>query len=274
MVQSLQSWPALLAVVLALFSPGVAQQGPAGVVRVAAASDLRFALEDLATMFRSRHPATRLELSFGSSGAFHTQILQGAPFDVFLSADLAYTRDIVAKGRADTRSTFVYAIGHLVLWTPSASRLDLARGMHVLTDPRVRHISIANPRHAPYGRAAQAAMKAAGVWQAAQPKLVLGESVTQAAQFVESGAAEIGVIARSLALAPQMRAKGKYWDVPPATYAVMEQGGVVLSSAADPAAAMQFRDFLLSVEAAAVLTRYGFGRPDAAKSHGTAAPGR
>ena len=230
-------------------------------IRIAAASDLRFALDDVAAAFRLRSPVTRIDVTYGSSGTFHAQIVHGAPYDVFLSADLSYPRDLVARGRGDAAGSFVYAIGRLVLWVPSSSPLDVARGMDVMRDPRIRHVAIANPAHAPYGRGAEAAMRSAGVWDTVSRKLVLGENVAQAAQFVESGAAEIGVIAHSLALAPAMRGKGRYWDVPPGMYPVMEQGGLVLSSAVDPAAAVRFRAFMQSADARAILARSGFTLP-------------
>ena len=254
----------LALVVLAAAAPAGAQQQSA-VVRVAAASDLRFALDEIATAYRRAHPDTRLELSYGSSGTFHAQILQGAPYDLFLSADVRYPNDLAARGQADASTLFTYAIGRIVLWVPAASSLDVNRGLDVLKDPHVRHIAIANPEHAPYGKAAEDAMRAARVLDAVRGKLVRGENITQTAQFVESGAADIGIIARSLALAPSMRTKGRYWEVPPAMYPVMEQGGVVLARAGDRAAAMAFRAFLLAPQAQKVLATFGFVVPGAAK---------
>lgn len=230
-------------------------------VRVAAASDLRFALDELTAAFRRSRPDVTVDVTYGASGTFHAQIVQGAPFDLFLSADVDYPRDLVAKGRAEGSTLFTYAIGRIVLWTRAGSALDLNRGLDVLRDPRVRRIAIANPLHAPYGRAAEAAMRSARVWDEVQPKLVLGENMTQAAQFVDSGAAEIGIVAHSLAVAPQMRTRGKHSEVPQALYPVMEQAGVVIAGTANRLAADAFRTFVMGAEAQAVLTRFGFVRP-------------
>ncbi len=233
----------------------------ASTVRIAAAADLRFALAQIAQAFRVRSPGVRVDVTYGSSGTFHAQIVNGAPYDLFLSADLSYPRDLVARGRGEVAGSFVYALGRIVLWVPSTSPLDVAQGMDVMKDSRIRHVAIANPLHAPYGKAAEAAMRKAGVWDTVSPKLVLGENISQAAQFVQAGAADIGVIARSLALAAPMRAAGRYWDIPPGMYPPMEQAGLVLSSASNPDAARRFRDFMLGDEARAILTESGFVLP-------------
>jgi molybdate transport system substrate-binding protein len=256
--------PIVIAAVLTVSAAvgALAAQAPARPLRVAAASDLRFALDELVTSYNATRGAQRVVVTYGSSGTFYAQMRQGAPFDMFLSADVSYPRELAANGHADGASLFVYAIGRIGLWVPSASPLDIGRGMEVLRDPRIRHVSIANPLHAPYGRAAEAAMQAAGVRDVVKDKLVLGENITQATQFVESGAADIGIIARSLAFAPQMRMRGRYWDIPAATYPLMEQGGVVLTNATERMAAIAFRAFLLSPTARAVLERHGFVLPE------------
>jgi molybdate transport system substrate-binding protein len=252
-----------LLIVLAAFSvsPAAAAQAPPALVRVAAASDLRFALDEIVAEYRKQQPSARVEVTYGSSGTFHAQVLQGAPFDLFLSADVTYPNDLVTKGKADAASLFTYAIGRVVLWTPASSPLDVRQGMRVLLDSRIRHVAIANPLHAPYGKAAESAMKAANVWDAVGSKLVLGENISQAAQFVETGAADIGIIARSIALAPAMRAKGRYWEIPSTLHPRMEQAGVILSGAANRQAALAFTTFLRSSDARAVMTRYGFELP-------------
>lgn len=228
-------------------------------VRVAAASDLQFALGEIVTAFEGQHRGIHVDVAYGSSGTYHAQILQRAPFDVFLSADMAYPRDLIAKGLASQQDAFLYAVGQIVLWVPQRSPLEIERlGMAALKDRRIHHVAIANPAHAPYGRAAEAALTSAGLLDAIRPKLVLGENVAQAAQFVDSGAAEIGIVARSLALAPPMRARGRYWEIPRSAHPVMEQGGVVLTAARDPEAANLLRRFIGSAEAKAILARFGF----------------
>ncbi|MFY9726968.1 MAG: molybdate ABC transporter substrate-binding protein [Bryobacteraceae bacterium] len=228
---------------------------------VAAAADLRFALDELAPQFRAAHRGVDLAITYGSSGNFFAQIQNGAPFDVFLSADVDYPRLLVAAGLASKDSLFVYGVGRIVVWVPAASPLDpAALGIRVLEAASVRHIAIANPRHAPYGRAAEAALRSLGVYDRLSPKLVLGENVAQAFEFAESGAAEVGIVALSLALAPAARGHGRYWEVPQEAYPKIEQGGVILARApAGPAA--QFRAFLLSAEARRILKQYGFSVP-------------
>lgn len=243
-------------------SPG-ASSNVRGHVLVAAAADLRFALDELVATWRSAHPKIEVEPVYGSSGNLLAQVRQGAPFDVFLSADADYPRELERAGLAEAGATRLYAIGRLVVWVPATSTLDVERrGLEVLTDPSVERVAIANPEHAPYGRAAVAAMESAGVYAAVEPKLVLGENVSQAAQFVESGNADAGVIALSLALAPTLRERGRYALVPLDAYPRVEQGVVVLDAAADPVAARAFVDFVLGPDGRMVLDRFGFLLPE------------
>jgi molybdate transport system substrate-binding protein len=237
--------------------------GPAAAdeLTVAAAADLSFALRDLARAFEEK-TGHSLRLSFGSSGNFYAQIRNGAPFDVFFSADIEYPRLLASQGRAEAGSLQRYAVGRLVLWAPRSAPFDVRRlGMDSLRDPRVRKLAIANPRHAPYGRAAEAALRHFGLYEAVSPRLVLGENVTQAAQFVESGAADLGLIALSLALSPTMKNAGSWWRVPAEAHPPLEQAAVVISSSRARAAARAFLDHLRTEEAVAVLRAYGFTRP-------------
>jgi molybdate transport system substrate-binding protein len=231
-------------------------------VRVAAAADLNAALSDLIARFGAAHDVD-VSVSYGSSGNFYAQLLNQAPFDLFLSADVTYPNQLAARNLTLPQSEFTYAIGRLALWAPMSSPLDVVRdGMQALTQPSVAHIAIANPEHAPYGRAAVAAMQAAGVYDRVRPKLVLGENVAQALQFVQSGAADAGLVAMSLALAPNVRGKGRLFAVPTASYPRLEQGGTILKWAADVDAARALRGFLLSADGRAILERYGFSLPD------------
>ncbi|MGA2275150.1 MAG: molybdate ABC transporter substrate-binding protein [Bryobacteraceae bacterium] len=225
---------------------------------IAAAADLRFALDELILQFRAAHPTVDLAVTYGSSGNFFAQIQNGAPFDVFLSADVDYPRRLIAAGLARKDSLFLYGVGRIVVWVPAGSAVDpAALGIHALEAAPVRHIAIANPQHAPYGRAAEAALRSLGVYDRLAPKLVLGENIAQAFEFVQSGAAEVGIVALSLVLAPAARGHGRYWEVPREAYPKIEQGGVILSRApAGPAA--QFRAFLLSADARRILQQYGF----------------
>jgi molybdate transport system substrate-binding protein len=234
---------ALLFAILLTGCGGARRQAP---ISIAAASDLNFALDEIAA-----HYPGQLRISYGSSGNFFTAISNGAPFDVFLSADVDYARRL-ARRPADV---FEYAAGRLVVWVPAASALDPATAP---ASPAVRHLAIANPLHAPYGRAAEAALRHMGLWDAIQPKLVLGENIVQAFQFAESGAADAGMVALSLAMAPAARGKGRYWEVPPDAYPPIEQGGIILR---DSPAARAFRDYLLSAPGRRILKQYGFALP-------------
>jgi len=257
----------LLALTLSLLGGWLPQrpalaEAPRRTLTVAAAADLKFALDELVAAHRARAPAVEVRVTYGSSGSFYAQLSNGAPFDLFLSADVGYPRRLVEAGLAAPGSLFRYATGRLVVWVPGRSRLDLERlGMRSLLDPSVRRIAIANPAHAPYGRAAEAAMRSLGVLDGVRGRLVLGESVSQAAQFVQSGNADAGLLALSLALAPELRREGRFWEVPESAYPRLDQGGVVLASSRDPAAARAFVAHLTSPEGRAVLARFGFRLP-------------
>jgi molybdate transport system substrate-binding protein len=231
-------------------------------VRVAAAADLRFALNEVVRRFDAAHDVGVLA-SYGSSGTFLAQLLNQAPFDMFLSADVDYPRQLSARGLTLPDSEFTYGVGRLVVWVPASSGLDVAgRGLAALADPSVGHVAIANPEHAPYGRAAIAAMRNAGVYDAAKAKLVYGENVEQALQYAQSGAADAGIVALSLALAPPIRSRGRYVEVALGAYPRIVQGGVILRWAADVEAARALRSFLIGADGKAVLEQYGFFMPE------------
>lgn len=233
-------------------------------VRIAAAADLRFALDEIQAEFKKQYPYIDVKIVYGSSGNFFVQLQQQAPFDVYLSADLSYPRRLVEQGVALKETEFLYGVGRLVVWMPEGGiRLDVdALGLQALTDPAARKIAIANPQHAPYGRAAEAALRHYGVYEAVQDRLVFGESVAQTAHFIETGAADAGIIALALALSPEMRKRGRFWMIPLEAYPRIEQGGVILSWAQDLGAAKRFRDFMLGPAGRAILERYGFFLPE------------
>ena len=224
----------------------------ASTLTVAAAADLQFALNQIAEPFRASHPGVDLRIVSGSSGNFYNQIRNGAPFDVFLSADVNYPRRLATRPDA----VFTYAVGRIVLWVPPQSALDPA---NALRDPRLHHLAVANPEHAPYGRAAESALRALGLYDTLKPKLVLGENIAQTFQFVQARAADAGFVALSLALAPQVRGEGRYWEVPQSLYPPIEQGGILLH---DTPAARDFRDALLSDSGRRALTEFGFSVPE------------
>jgi len=221
-------------------------------IRVAAASDLKFALDEITTAFTNRHSEHTVKATYGASGNLFAQIENGAPFDVFLSADTNYPHRLIENGHAT--NFFLYAEGHLALWAPNSSKLDVEKlGLKALLDPSVRKIAIANPAHAPYGRAAVTALKEAGIYDRITNSLVLGENVAQTAQFVQSGGADAGILALSLVRSPPMRGKGRHFEIPSA----LQQGGVVMTRSKNAGAAETFRAFLAGPEVRATLARYG-----------------
>ena len=228
---------------------------------VAAAADLSAALKEIVENYEKK-TGVKVKLSFGASGSLTQQIQNGAPFDLFFSADMDYPHQLIAAGDADGTSLYQYAVGRLVLWVPADSSLDLQRlGMNALLDPSVKKIAVANPLPAPYGRAAVAAPKHAGVYDRVADRLVLGENVAQAAQFVESGNVQAGFVALAHALAPGMSGKGKYWEVPAEFYPPLAQGVVVLSHPQHTKEAAQFLEYVKTKEAAQLLRKYGFTLP-------------
>lgn len=239
--------------------PGAARAQPPPAV--AAAADLKFALEDIAQKFKA-DTGREVRLVFGSSGNFTTQLLQGAPFEMFLSADEGFVFQLADAGKTLDRGT-LYAEGRIVLFAPNGSPLRPDAGFDdlraALKDGRIQRFAIANPDHAPYGRAAEQALKGQGLWEAIRPKLVLGENVSQAAQFAASGSAQGGIFAYSLALAPTFSGRGRFALIPPDWYAPLRQRMVLMKSAGDTARA--FYRYVQSPDARAVLRKYGFLLP-------------
>jgi len=247
----------LLALLLLLTGTFAAAQE----ITVAAAADMSAALPQIVEAY-TKKTGQPVKLSFGSSGNLTNQIRNGAPFDIFFSADEAYPQQLIAEGLASKDTLYRYAVGRLVLWVPADSPLDLPKvGIQALLDPSVKKISIANPATAPYGRAAEAALRHFAIYDQVSARLVVGENVSQAAQFVESGNAQAGLIALSHALAPAMKDKGRYWTVPLDAYPTLNQAAVVISKSKQPDAARKFLEFLRSPEAGSLLNTYGFSLP-------------
>jgi molybdate transport system substrate-binding protein len=228
---------------------------------LAAASDLKFALEEAAALFE-RDTGQRLRLVFGSSGNFYSQILQGAPFGMFMSADEDFVFRLADAGRTLDRGR-LYALGRIGILVPHGSPLqpdgqlrDLAAA---LRDGRLRKFAIANPEHAPYGARAQEALQHAGLWEAIAPKLVLGENISQAAQFATSGSAQGGIVAQSLALAPPVARLGRFDLIPAAWHRPLRQRMALLKGA--PPVLQAFHDFLSTPPVQAIMVRYGFETP-------------
>ena len=245
----------LLSAMLVFRPAGAAQE-----IRVAAAADLQFTLDELGTQYE-KQTTRKMNVSYGSSGNFFAQIQNGAPFDVFLSADIEYQRKLEAAGLAEAGTLYEYALGRIVIWMPANTRVDLAKlGWKALLDPSIQKIAIGNPEHAPYGRAAVAALRSAGIYEQVRAKLVYGENIAQAAQFVASGNAQAGILALSLAISPPMR-EGKRWEIAPNMHPPIEQAAVILKSAKDKDGARAFLTFLKSAEARKIFESHGFSVP-------------
>lgn len=229
-------------------------------ITIAAASDLKFALDDVVTAYQQDHRGDEIEVIYGSSGKFHTQVQQGAPYDLYFSADIAFPRQLAEAGFAAS-PVVPYAFGRIVLWSASLDASTL-RLENLAQDQRIRRIAIANPKHAPYGMRAVEALQATGQYQAVEPKLVYGENIAHTAQFVDSGNAQVGIIALALALNPELSAKGGYWLIPEELHEPLEQGFIVTKRAENNPLAHGFAAYMSSPAARAVMTRYGFVLPE------------
>jgi molybdate transport system substrate-binding protein len=226
-------------------------------IHVAAASDLTAALPAITQQFEREAHCT-VVVSFGSSGNFYQQLQNGAPFDVFLSADLQYPQKLQDARLTVPGAFSQYAAGKLVLWASNNSKVDLSKGLKGLRDPSVEKVAMANPQHAPYGKAALAALKTEGIFGELSSKIVMGENVAQTALFAQSGNADAGLIPLSLALNPTMKNAGRYVEVPANEYPPILQAAVVIKSSKNVDLATHFVQFLSSPSAQQVLKQFGF----------------
>ena len=233
----------------------------AGQVSITAASDLQYAMSDIITAFEARNPGDKISAVFGSSGKAFTQIESGAPYDMFFSADISYPEKLKKSGAAISEPK-PYAIGRITIWVTKKSGLDVSKGISVLQDQKVKKIAIANPEHAPYGRIAKEVMENNKVYDGLKSKLVLGENIQQTAQFVELGAADAGLIAYSLALAPTLSKEGNFFLVPATMHQPIVQGYVLLKQATGNVTASKFEKFIGSAEARTIFKKYGFSLPN------------
>ncbi|MGL4608590.1 MAG: molybdate ABC transporter substrate-binding protein [Trueperaceae bacterium] len=230
-------------------------------IRVAAASDLQFALPEIIASFNDDYPNYTVSVSFGSSGNFYSQIQQGAPFDLYLSANADYTEKLETAGFTDADSRVLYAIGRIVLWVDDRLNVDVTtQQQNVLRNDAVQYIAIANPAHAPYGQAAVDFLKNVGLYEEIKDKFVYGENISQAAQLALDSAG-VGIIALSLALNPTLEAAGSYWLIPLEDHLRLEQEMVILKGQAR-LEVKAFHAYMRSPNAHAVLERYGFILPD------------
>ncbi len=262
MIRGKTRWPTLLflLILVAVFPVWSSAQSQPQSLQVAAAADLQFAMPDLAAQFEKR-TGTKVNIAYGSSGNFYSQLQNGAPFDLFFSADIDYPRKLESAGLAEPGTLYEYASGRIAIWMPADFGVNVARqGWNALLDSAVQKIAIANPEHAPYGRAAVAALKKAGIYEQMKAKLVYGENISQAAQFVQSGNAQAGIIAMSLAVSPGMR-DGKRWEIPAEMHPPIDQAVIVLKNAANKQAARAFLEFVKSESGRVTFANYGFSLP-------------
>lgn len=251
---------AVAAAAVAVVATPAAQSPGVRTVTVAAASDLQTALPRLLKDFEAAS-GIKPAVSFGSSGSFVAQIQNGAPFDVFFSADIDYPRRLVMSRHADADSLYPYATGRLVVWARNDTGLDVRKGLAILRDPRVRKIAVANPDLAPYGRAAIAALKSSNVYDAVKDRLVFGENISQTAQLAQSGNADVGLLAHSLALGDALKASGTFADVPASAYPAVVQAMVLVSASKNKDAGRALLQYVKSAEARKTLQAFGFGPP-------------
>lgn len=226
-------------------------------ITVAAAADLQFAMQDVAAQFQ-KETGKEVKLIFGSSGNFFQQLQNGAPFDMFFSANLDFPKKLESAGLTEPGSYYEYAKGKIVLFVRKDSTLDVSSGLQVLLNPSIKKIAVANPQHAPYGQAAVAAMQKEGIYEKVKNKFVLGENISQTASFVMSGSADVGIVALSLAISPNMKDEARYFEVPTVDYPSIQQACIILSSSKNKETAKQFLSFVKTAAVADTLKRYGF----------------
>ncbi len=242
---------------IALLVLGLCELCSAQSITVAAAADLQFAMQEIAAQFQ-KQTGKAVKVTYGSSGNFFQQLQNGAPFDLFFSANLDYPRKLESAGLTEAGTYYEYAKGRIVIWAPKSSKLDLSSGLDVLLHPSIHKIAIANPQHAPYGQAAVAAIRKAGIYNKVKDKFVLGENISQTASFVVSGSADVGIVALSLVLSPNLKDSGQYFEIPSADYPPIQQACVVLRSSKNREIAKQFLSFMKTASAAETLKKYGF----------------
>jgi molybdate transport system substrate-binding protein len=253
-------WPACLLPLF--FVVGTVRAVRAETVTIAAAADLTYCIEELNRSYQESHPDTELKLSTGSSGNFSTQIQNGAPFDVFLSADIQYPKNLTSGGSVDPSTLTVYAVGRIVLWTTKPDTVNLDRGIEVLRDrAAVKKIAIANPEHAPYGRAAKSILENSGIWAEVQDRIVQGENIAQTAQFVQTGNVDAGFVALSLLSSPNLKHIGRYIEMDPKLYPKLEQAMVLTTAGSKRPLVRAYFQFLQSQAARTIFNQYGFTLP-------------
>lgn len=226
-------------------------------ITIAAAADLRYALDDIIKLYKENNPNIKIDVIYGSSGNLYQQITNQAPFDLFFSADISFPQKLIDQKLASGKP-ILYAIGRIVLWSMTK---DVSKGLDLLKSKDIRVVAIANPEHAPYGARAVESLKYFKLYDSIKDKFVKGDNVAQAAQFVLTGNAEAGIIALSLAMSPQMLAKGKYFLIDENSYPKMEQAYVIVKKSAQKKELLDFVKFLETKDARNIFVKYGFRLP-------------
>jgi molybdate transport system substrate-binding protein len=258
--KAMRALPRLLLGVVLVLTAARGAAAAAEAVAVAAAANLTFVLAPLDQEFERMNPGVTVTSEVGASGSLVAQITNGAPYDVFLSADMEFPRKLIAAGGAQATSLVTFAYGKLVLWTVRPG-LELSSIAAVVRSPQVHRLAVANPKLAPYGRAAEEALAKLNLAAEAEPKIVFGETISQTAQFVSSGNADAGFVALSLVTSPNLREKGRWIDVPADLYAPIAQGAVLTTRGAANPGAVKYVRFLATPEARAVFAKFGYGLP-------------
>lgn len=223
---------------------------------IAAASDLKFAMDSLVRVFKGNYPDISVDVVYGSSGKFYQQIINDAPFDLYFSADAEYPKKLATSGLA-AGDTKVYAVGRIVVYSKN---INTGKGMSTLLNPAIRKIAIANPVHAPYGKRAEEALRYYKLYDTLKQKLVMGENIAQAAQYVSTGAAEVGIIAQSLVLSNALQ-QGNAYLIPEESHSPLQQAFIILKKAAKKRSAFTFSSYISTPEAKQILKHYGFSIP-------------
>jgi molybdate transport system substrate-binding protein len=227
-------------------------------INIAAAADLRYAMDDIIVVFKEQYPGIQIIVNYGSSGKFYQQIVNGAPYDLYFSADMLYAQKLHEQGLAISPPE-LYAHGYIVLWS---NKVDVSLGIPSLLNPKISKIAIATPSHAPYGKRAKESLIHYSIFDKIKGKLVYAENVAQTAQFIQSGNAEIGIIALSLALSPAMRSTGTFFLIDEESYTPLKQGFVIIKKSKMNVTAQKFARFMLTTPAKEILKKYGFTFPE------------
>lgn len=253
----------VLLIILQTCRLAAADKPAAAVVSVAAAANLTYAIEALNLEFQAHHPGARITTTLGASGSLFAQIRHGAPYDVFLSADTQYPAELAAAGAGVSATLQTFARGRLVLWTTNP-RLPMSDLKAALTSPALRKLAIAQPRSAPYGRAAQTVLEQLGLWSTLAPRLVIGENIAQAAQFVETGNADAGFVALSFVLSRRLAGRGSYLEIPAPAYpgVTLAHGAILTQHGRENVTARQYLEFLRSSAAQRILRDQGYSSPE------------